>query len=84
VVKLQGFGYDYVGDDYKVIQHVTFFALNDHDLDDLSVSWEDTSLDLVWEIYSLRSNSWKKLDVDIPKCYHEMEGSQVYMDVLCR
>ncbi|KAG5069354.1 hypothetical protein JHK85_001731 [Glycine max] len=56
-----------------VIQHVTFFALNDHDLDDLSVSWEDTSLDLVWEIYSLRSNSWKKLDVDIPKCYHEME-----------
>ncbi|XP_058742565.1 F-box/kelch-repeat protein At3g06240-like [Vicia villosa] len=53
-----GFGYDSFSDDYKVIQCVL-------------MSSEDLSLDPFWEIYSLKSNSWKQLEFDIPINYQE-------------
>ncbi|XP_045789422.1 uncharacterized protein LOC123884381 [Trifolium pratense] len=35
-----------------------------------------------WEIYSLRSNSWKELDVCVPSSY-QTKRTQVYMDDVC-
>jgi hypothetical protein len=29
------------------------------------VPWNEISYEIVWEIYSLRSNYWRKLDVDM-------------------
>jgi hypothetical protein len=34
-------------------------------------------------IYSVRSNSWRKLDVNMPFSLHCTEGTQVYMDGVC-
>ncbi|CAK8544831.1 unnamed protein product [Lathyrus sativus] len=53
-----GFGYDSFSDDYKVIRCVL-------------MSSEDLSLDPFWEIYSLKSNSWKQREFDIPINYDE-------------
>jgi F-box interacting protein len=40
-------------------------------------------LDEFWEIYCLRSNSWRKLDIDMPSSWYCIEGTQVYMDGVC-
>ncbi|GAU21355.1 hypothetical protein TSUD_189420 [Trifolium subterraneum] len=49
-----GFGYDHVGDDYKIIQHVDYYTAfdeNENHLDNL----EDVMIpDPFWEIYSLK------------------------------
>jgi len=37
---------------------------------------EDIYLDELWEIYSLRSNSWRKLDIDMPYSLYSTEGTQ--------
>ncbi|AES79537.1 putative F-box domain-containing protein [Medicago truncatula] len=72
-IKLHGFGYDHARDDYKIIRY--FFPLDDHDLLHLNLSEEDVQRDeisyaSVWEIYSLRCNTWKELHVDMPShCY---------------
>jgi len=42
------FGYDRVDDDYKVLCLVEKYSLGTY----------------TWKIYSLRSNAWRKLDVD--------------------
>jgi len=34
----------------------------------------------MWEVYSLKSNSWEKLDVDIPTGYHH---SSEYTQMEC-
>nr|KYP34435.1 F-box/kelch-repeat protein At3g06240 family [Cajanus cajan] len=52
MVHTPGFWYDNVNDDYKLLQHAACF------LDDL----KETKY--FWQIYSLKSNSWKKLDLD--------------------
>ncbi|CAK8532267.1 unnamed protein product [Lathyrus sativus] len=58
VFSLMGFGYDLVRDDYKVIQNATEW---------IRCSIEDTeSNESIWELYSLKTNSWRKLDVNIP------------------
>jgi len=67
-----GFGYVSIGDEYKLIREVKYNPKTDidNDIDDLSL--EDVSYDLFWEIYSLRSNSWRKLDSKvIPHNYRE-------------
>ncbi|XP_058766624.1 F-box/kelch-repeat protein At3g06240-like [Vicia villosa] len=64
-----GFGYDSDRDDYKVIRQIMYNPNSDSesDIDDLSL--EDIYYQLFWEIYSLQSNTWKKLDSNIPHNY---------------
>ncbi|XP_004514373.2 F-box protein CPR1-like [Cicer arietinum] len=76
MVTYHGFGYDHVRDDYKVIRRLDFFLDCYAD-----VPWDEhVGFPPMWEIYSLRSNSWRKLDVDIPFCLLDHE---VYMDGFC-
>ncbi|XP_012575126.1 F-box protein CPR1-like [Cicer arietinum] len=71
-----GFGYDHVRDDYKVIRQLDFFVDSQ-----ANVPCEaDVGFAPMWEIYSLRSNSWRKLDVDMPYCTMD---NGVYMDAFC-
>ncbi|AES76516.1 putative F-box domain-containing protein [Medicago truncatula] len=65
---LHGFGYDRVTKDYKVIRYV-WFTLE--------------YLEPLWEIYSLRSNMWRELYVDMPYSLDCIDGTQVYMDGVC-
>jgi hypothetical protein len=68
--------------DYKVIRYVSIIGK----LDRVDISLDglgDNSLTPLWEIYSLKSNSWRKLDVDMPSCLDCEEGSQVYMGGVC-
>jgi len=78
---LHGFGYDHVSDDYKVIQMIDFFAENSEG-DEGDLIWEDKSYDPLWEVYSLKNNSWKKLDFDMRNCYFysSLGGMGVYTD----
>jgi len=106
IVYFNGFGYDHVRDDYKVIRHLSSYPKTDVDEpweDDLSLDntgvdepWEDDlSLDNtgvdepweddldfyhMWEIYSLRSNSWRKLDIEMPSRH---ANEKLYMDGVC-
>ncbi|CAK8530187.1 unnamed protein product [Lathyrus sativus] len=68
---IHGFGYDHVKNDYKVLWRIDFYQLNRHDceclgLDEENVPWKDVSYEPVWEIYNLRSDSWRKLNINIP------------------
>ncbi|AET00359.1 F-box protein interaction domain protein [Medicago truncatula] len=67
---LQGFGYDCATNDYKVVQFVDYLPLvEDNIVEDDSYINDRSSYETFWEIYSLRSNCWRKLDVCIPNCY---------------
>ncbi|AES65045.1 putative F-box domain-containing protein [Medicago truncatula] len=68
---LYGFGYDHDSDDYKVIRVVRF-------REDMFKTH-----DPFYEIYSLRSHSWRKLDVDIPIVFYGPLSSEVYLDGVC-
>jgi len=57
-----GFGYDYVTNDYKIIRQVICY----HKIDIDMLYLEDIDDDPFLEIYSLQSNSWRKLEYDIP------------------
>ncbi|CAK8539348.1 unnamed protein product [Lathyrus sativus] len=57
-----GFGYDHVRDDYKLIRYISFFSVTDEDED---MPWEDKSYEPLLMIYSLRSNSWRILEIDM-------------------
>jgi len=50
-----GFGYDHVRDDYKLIHYVD--VVEGHDP--------------FWEIYSLKTDSWRKMDIDMPICVND-------------
>lgn len=58
LVTYQGFGYDHATNDYKVFQYLSFFPRRS----DVPVlqSWKNMSLRPLWEIYSLRSNSFEE------------------------
>lgn len=64
-----GFGYDSVREDYKVIRQIMYNPNSDSESDIEDFPFEDIYYQLFWEIYSLQSNSWKKLDSDIPHNY---------------
>ncbi|XP_058775064.1 putative F-box protein At5g62660 [Vicia villosa] len=53
-----GFGYDYVRKDHKVIRNATKWIQYDMENSETNES--------IWEVYSLRKNFWRKLDVHIP------------------
>jgi F-box interacting protein len=74
-IVLHGFGYDHVSDDYKVIQHASYTTFNE--------SLDDMIDVLFWEIYSLKSNSWKKCNFDMP-VRDWIIGSDVYLNGVCR
>lgn len=83
--RLYGFGYDYVRDDFKVIRYVNFFTNLHYLLDDQIDESSNIFYDPLWEIYSLKSNSWRKLDLDIPRSPDSMINSldQVYVNGIC-
>jgi molecular chaperone HtpG len=62
-ISLHGFGYDHVRDDYKIIEHVAYSY-------SYRANWYNPShfvlLDPFWEIYSLKSNSWRKVNYHMP------------------
>jgi F-box interacting protein len=66
---VHGFGYDHVINDYKVIWYVDVYV-------DSLGGMIDPNMRPRWEIYSLRSNKWRKLQVDMPY-------SSKYMDGVC-
>jgi hypothetical protein len=72
-IVLHGFVYDHFSDDYKVIQHVSYIAFNES---------SDDIHGLFWEIYSLKSNSWKKCNFDIP-VHDWITSSDVYLNGVC-
>ncbi|CAJ2636626.1 unnamed protein product [Trifolium pratense] len=78
-----GFGYDDVTNDYKVIRYVSvtgeLVGVQHMSLDVLGYK----SLCSFWEIYSLRSDTWRKLETEMPPSLDCFEGSQVYMDGVC-
>jgi molecular chaperone HtpG len=61
VFSLHGFGLDQ--HDHKVIRHAALCT------DLTNFKGPIPPHDSMWEVYSLRSNSWKKLDVDMPSGY---------------
>jgi len=81
---VHGFGYDSRTYDFKVVSHVSFRAPR-------LFPWKgyvplgDTSLEPepLWEIYSLRSNSWRKLDVVMPTTNMNGLTMRVYLNGLC-
>ncbi|XP_045830825.1 F-box/kelch-repeat protein At3g06240-like [Trifolium pratense] len=89
LIYLHGFGYDHVRDDYKLLRHVSYFPPSFGDCEYLGISYhdlphEDILRDSFYETYSLRSNSWKKLDT-----WHDSSvrgsylGERLYLDGKC-
>ncbi|CAI8605700.1 unnamed protein product [Vicia faba] len=83
--RLHGFGYDYIRDDFKVIRYVNFFTNLHYLLDDqINEASSEIFYDPLWEIYSLKSNSWRKLDLDIPTSPDSPHAlDQVYVNGMC-
>jgi len=77
---LHGFGYDHVRDDCKVIRHVRYSYISD-----CYPRKEDSPMlpDSFWEIYSLRSDSWRKIIVDKPIPHFLCSDSEVYLNGVC-
>ncbi|XP_039690070.1 F-box only protein 8 [Medicago truncatula] len=89
---IHGFGYDSVADDYKLICLQSFepyYFYNDKQRMKQSLLLQHKSLQPFWMIYSLTSNSWKKLYVNMPRSsptfqleyYHG--NHRLYMDGVC-
>jgi len=74
-ISLHGFGYDHVNDDFKVIQYVFYFSFND-------CLWDDLTPKSFFEIYSLQSDSWRKLDFYMPTRHRNID-SEVYFNGMC-
>ncbi|XP_058729568.1 F-box/kelch-repeat protein At3g06240-like [Vicia villosa] len=82
--EFNGFGYDHIRDDYKLIRYVSFFPVTDEDED---MPLEDKSYEPVLEIYSFRSNSWRILEIDMLDNIRDFSYGQpwtgVYLDGVC-
>ncbi|KAK2432103.1 F-box/kelch-repeat protein [Trifolium repens] len=79
-IYFHGFGYDQVSGDYKVIRHIIFFPVTDADWEE---TWKDGNHDSLWEIYCLKSNCWRKLDLDMPMQCSSSADVYVYTDGVC-
>ncbi|CAL5210376.1 unnamed protein product [Lathyrus oleraceus] len=69
-----GFGYDQVGNDFKVLQYVSFER------------FDRRSRQLrLCEIYSLKTNSWRIADMDFSQWFFDnaFTAKEVYMDGAC-
>jgi len=80
---VHGFGYDHVRDDYKVIRYISYLDVHGDFEDDMEGESIRLLRDDVWEIYNLRSNSRRKLDLDLPRAHHVWVGVYVYMNGVC-
>jgi F-box interacting protein len=82
-IYFHGFGYDHVQDDYKVIRYATYSldAPNIENYIEVGLVW--VSRRYIWEIYSLKSNSWRKIDLDMPQCYGTSIGAYAYLNGVC-
>lgn len=81
---LHGFGYDRVTNDYKMISYVTFAAPRLFRMTGGYVPLGDhISLQPLWEIYSLKSNSWRKLDIVMPSTSCTTNRTRAYMNGVC-
>ncbi|XP_058746684.1 F-box/kelch-repeat protein At3g06240-like [Vicia villosa] len=67
---IYGFGYDSVRNNYKVIRQVELFNYNE----------ERSSF---WEIYCLKTNTWKTVDIDMPIYYQDNAEVHLYKDEKC-
>ena len=76
---VHGFGYDSFTDDLKVIRYIVFPDATKRRCKYVGKLYFEPS----WEIYSLRSNSWRKLDVDMLPSLDCTEGTHLYMDGVC-
>jgi molecular chaperone HtpG len=76
LIDFYGFGYDQVRDDYKVIRRIKFYK------DDWVRSYDEPP-DTLWEIYCLKSNNWRRLDLNMPTQFCANVGVQVYTDGVC-
>jgi len=75
------FGYDCVRDDYKVtIRYVIFQAISN---DDVFVN-DPFLLNCVWEMYSLRSNSWTNLELDNFIPTNRDDNNKFYLEGMCQ
>ncbi|KAK7258719.1 hypothetical protein RIF29_24301 [Crotalaria pallida] len=74
-IDLPGFGYDTVTNDYKLIRYIRFFNKNCSEEGLSSIRPKP-----LLQIYSLRSNSWRDLDVEMPT--HDCHN-QVYLNGVC-
>ncbi|XP_068501229.1 uncharacterized protein [Phaseolus vulgaris] len=75
-----GFGYDCARDDYKVIRELIIFpsVLTEDDSD-----YEEWHITESWEIYSLRSNCWRKLKSDIYINSRCEVNDRFYLEGMC-
>ncbi|KAK8470104.1 hypothetical protein PHAVU_004G064200 [Phaseolus vulgaris] len=76
----QGFGYDWTRDDYKVIRKLCLFP-SVHTEDD--GDYEEWDIAGSWEIYSLRSNSWRKIKSDIYIYPTFEKDDKFYLEGMC-
>ncbi|KAL1319096.1 F-box/kelch-repeat protein At3g06240-like [Arachis ipaensis] len=72
-VSVHGFGYDNMNDDYKVIQCVYYIDYEFY-LDGPSP---------IWQIYSLKNNCWKKLELEMNHNEFLEQGSVKYLNGVC-
>ncbi|XP_045802674.1 F-box/kelch-repeat protein At3g06240-like [Trifolium pratense] len=83
--QIHGFGYDYVRDDYKLIRYVRF-KTKDLVYEDYTIPADTVPTDPVWEIYSLSSNSWRTLNMEMPMLKvpaTDVEIVRFYLDGMC-
>ncbi|CAK8560406.1 unnamed protein product [Lathyrus sativus] len=82
-VNIYGFCYDPVADDYKLIRNFYFIDSKKFELD-LNICPHDETL---WQIYSLKSNSWRDIQVKMPNHYYNDEwkqnGNGIYFHGMC-
>ncbi|XLR65719.1 hypothetical protein S83_016391, partial [Arachis hypogaea] len=73
-VEIHGFGYDNVNDDYKVIQHICYCHNEFYQYEPALANWQ---------IYSLKNNCWKKLNLEMTEKRGFGEGYVTYLNGVC-
>ncbi|WVZ02218.1 hypothetical protein V8G54_023024 [Vigna mungo] len=80
VIVYHGFGYDCVRDDYKVIRKVVYAEKTD---DDDKLSHDILTVGCVWEMYSLRNNSWTNLQFGVGIPSSSDIKNKFYLEGMC-